>query len=64
LALVLPISKRRQGDNVFFDEQGRKVKRSSLKTVHTIFYQEFVTYYPIAKPAKRFSKSCWKLKIS
>jgi len=37
LALVLPISKRRQEDKVFFDEQGGKVKRLSPKTVHTIF---------------------------
>jgi len=43
LALVLPISKRRQDDEVFFDEQGGKVKRLSPKTVHKSFYQEFVT---------------------
>jgi len=38
-ALVLPISKRRQEDKVFFDEQGGKVERLGLspKTVHTNF---------------------------
>jgi len=45
LALVLPISKHRQEDKVFFDEQGGNVKiLLSPKTVHTIFfYQKFVT---------------------
>jgi len=46
------ISKRRQEDKVFFDEQGGKVKRLSPKTVHTIFFIRNLL------PAKQFSKSC------
>jgi len=38
LTLVLPISKRRQEDKVFFDEQGGKVKILSPKTVHTLIF--------------------------
>jgi len=44
---VLPISKRRQEDKVFFDEQGGKVKRLSPKTVHTII---FIRNLSSAKP--------------
>jgi len=55
LALVLPLSKRRQEDKLFFDEQGGKVKRLSPKTVHTIFLSEIC--YLLNLP-NGFSKSC------
>jgi len=59
LALVLPISKRRHEDKVFFDEQGGKVERLSPKNVHTIFSSGFCHLlnllnsfqYPARKPA-------------
>jgi len=42
LALVLTISKRRQEDKVFFDEQGGKLKDYHQNCSYN-FYQEFVT---------------------
>jgi len=52
LPLVLPISKRRQEDKVFFDEQGGKVKRYITKNCSlNCFIRNLL-------PAKRFSKSC------
>jgi len=56
LALLLPISKRRQEDSVVFDKQGGKVTRLSPKTVHTIFLSGICCLLndfqnPVKKPA-------------
>jgi len=54
LVLVLPNLKRLQEDKLFYDEED--VRFSSPKTVETFFARNLLS----AKPAKRFSKFCYK----
>jgi len=53
LALVLPISKRRQEDKVFLMNKEEKLKNDHQKLFTQFFIRNLL-------PAKRFSKSCQK----
>jgi len=55
LVLVFPNLKRFEEDKLFYDKED--VRFSSLNTVETFFARNLLP----TKPAKRFSKFCWKI---